>query len=280
MARFFLSKIILPLLISLLIFFPYLQAAQEVPSERLVERRIPTPAMVEEKPAEEWDVSVFYERSNVVQGNSYGHWDELTPRISYSRNNILGYVSVSELERFQERDYTANAGTYFTLNKYFIHEEAGFGWDVDFIYKFQNILEVGHKLYKNLFWQMGYNYRAYIVNDTHLMYPGLIYYFGNNYVGLDYGLSVINSRGLAQYGVLKSDFALTKFLHWQLGTAIGQRLYDIFGYDTRKEYGYIIFTGANFNINKDISFKVGYSYGMENPKFIKRSLNLSLAAKF
>lgn len=273
-------KNILFALIMLLTIYFDIDAAQEIPSERLTEKSFLIPELEEGEKKGEWYVNSFYERSNVVQGNRLGHWDELNNRIGYSKGDIKGYVNISKLERFNQRDYTANFGTSFKLRDYYIYEEAGFGWDVDFIYKMQNILEVSHKLHNNLFWQFGYNYRAYIVNDIHLMYPGLIYYFGDNYVGLDYGLSVINSRGLAQYGVLKGDFAITKFLHWSLGTAIGERLYDIYGYDAGKEYGYIIFTGANFNFSKDANFRVGYSYGSENPKFIKRSLNLSLAFKF
>jgi len=265
----------------LLAAYPALYAAQEVPSERLVERPAITPAMVSERPEKgQWTVTSFYERSNVVQSSRHGHWDELTNSILYRKGDIAGYVSISKLQRFSERDYTANMGAYFKLGEYLLHEEFGWGWDVDFIYKLQNIVEVSHKLKNNLYWQFGYNYRAYIVNDTHLMYPGLMYYFGDNYIGVDYGLSVINSRGLAQYGVIKSDFAINKFLHWSLGAAIGERLYDIFGIDASKEYGYIIFTGANLNVTKDLNFRIGYSYGSENPKFIKRSLNLALSLKF
>lgn len=255
-----------------------LYAAQEVPGERLVERKVPTLVVAEEKKGQ-LQVSCFYERSNIVQGSRYGHWEEIVSQIGYSQNNIQGYFSTSDLRRFNETDHTYNLGAYFNFKNYYIHEEFGLGSDVDFIYKRQNILEIGHRLKKTLFWQVGYNYRGYKVNDNHIFYPGLIYYFGDNYISADYGLSYIQNRGNAQFGTIKTDFAVTKFLHWSLGAAVGERLYDIFELPASKEYGYIFFTGANLIINKNISFKAGYSYGHENPKFLKRSFNFNLSFK-
>lgn len=262
-------------------FCPEIYATQEIPGERLVERELPSPVIPEEKKKKgEWSLSAFFERSDIVQGARFGHWNEWAQRIGYSFDNIQLYTYASQIKRFQERDYTGNFGTYFNFNKYYIHEELGFGTDVDFIYKFQNILEVSHKFTGNLYWQGGYNFRNYKVNDTHLFYPGLIYYFGDNYVGLDYGVSIIESRGNAQFGTVRSDFALNKFLHWSLGAAIGERLYDIFELSPGKEYSYIIFSGFNVNLYKSVDFRIGYSYGMEKPRFIKRSLNFGLSCKF
>lgn len=266
-------------LVSILTTHHFVYATQEVPSERLVQRPIIQPSEVTVEKGE-WNLSSYYEHSNVVQGSRPGRWTELTNYVGYRYRDMQGYFSVSQLRRFDDKDYTANFGTYMKLANYYIHEEFGFGWDVKYIYRLQNILEVNHKLYKNLFWQAGYNYRAYFTGDTYLLYPGLIYYFGDNSVGVNYGLSFIESRGAAQYGILRSDIALTKFLRWSLGTAIGERLYDIYGLKASKEYGYIIFTAANLEIAKDISFRVGYSYGTERPHFIKRSLNLGLSLKF
>jgi len=274
------SKKLFFALILILLIYPQARASQEVPSERIVEQKLPTPGAISGGEKGEWSFNSFYERSDVVQGSRNGRWDEVTNRLGYKYNNINWYGSVSKLQRFDDKDYTSNLGTFFEFKNYFIHEEVGVGWDVDFIYKIQNILEVGHKLYKNLYWSLGYNYRAYRVNDTHLIYPGLIYYFGDNYIGLDYGVTLIEGRGLSQYGVFKSDFALTKSLHWSFGTAIGQRLYDIYEYDPSKEYGYILFTGFNYNICKWADLRAGYSYGSENPKFIKRSFNFNLSLKF
>ncbi len=281
MSRVFIFTKLFFALILLFVSCPLLRAAQEVPSERIIERKAFRPTAAEEGEKKgEWSVGTFYEFSNIVQGSRYGYWDELTNYAGYTYRDMRGYVSMTKLRRFNQNDYTANFGVNLKLKDYYIHEEYGFGWDVNYIYKQQNILEVSHKLYRNLFWQMGYNYRHYPVNDTYLSYPGLIYYFGDNYIGVDYGISAIESRGVAQFGTIKSDFALTKFLHWSLGTAIGERLYDIFGLKASKEYGYIIFTAANLNISKNVNCRIGFSYGTERPKFIKRSLDASLSVKF
>jgi len=278
--RLFFIKPLL-VLILLLLFSSGLYAAQEVQVERLVEKRPSAVAVVEEEKKGEWQVSSFYERSDIVQGARYGHWYELTNRIGYTtRNKISGYLSVSKLRRFDRTDYTANLGTYFAYKGYYVHAETGSGWNLNFIYRLQEIIEVSHKIKNNLYWQFGYTYRAYKTNDTYMWYPGLIYYFGDNYISLDYGLSYIQNRGNSQFGVFKSDFAITKFMHWFFGVAVGERLYDIFELSAGKEYGFIFFSGVNLDIYKGTNLKIGYSYGSENPKFVKRSLNASLTFKF
>ncbi len=256
-------------------------AAQEAVGERIAERLVVSPSQIERQEyVRHWFFSTFYEPSKVVQGSRPGRWLEVTNRIGYNFKKAHVYASVSQFQRFDQKDDTANFGIYFPLNGYFIHEEIGFGWDVDFMYKLQNVFEISHKLYKNLFWQLGYNYRGYPRNDNYTAYPGLIYYFGNNYIGLDYGASTIEGRGFAQFGVLKSDFEITKSLHWSLGAAVGERLYDIYGLEASKEYGYIIFTGFSFDVFEWMNFRIGYSYGTEKPDFIKRSANFNLTLKF
>ena len=257
-------------------------AAETAETERLMRGITPSLAIVEER-AEKKDETYFdayYEPSDIMQGNRTGHWNEITTLFGYLHDNIRGYLSVSQLERFDNKDYTANFGAYFTFKDYYIHEEIGFGWMVDYIYRLQNIAEYGHRLYKNLFWQIGYNYRGYKTNDTHLVYPGLIYYFGDSYLSADYGVSFIESRDTAQFATFKGNFAITEFLHWSAGIAFGERLYDIYELDARQESGYILYTGFNIRVYKGINFRVGCSYGTEKPKFIKRSLNFALSAKF
>jgi len=258
-------------------------AAEQAETERLIRRITPSLAIVKERPAirkDEYYLDCYYEPSNIFQGNRTGHWNELTNLFGYLHDNIRGYLSISQLERFDNKDYTANFGAYLTFKDFYVHEEIGFGWEVDYIYKLQNIAEYGHRLVKNLFWQVGYTYRGYPTNDTHLIYPGLIYYFGNSYMSADYGISFIEARDTAHFGVVKGDFEITNFLHWSAGVAFGGRLYDIFELDAREEFGYILFTGANVNVYKGINFRAGYSYGTEKPKFMKHSLNFGLSAKF
>ena len=258
--------------------------AEEGETARMI-RRITPPLYVIEKKEEEkkkdsWYLDTFYETSGILQGNKTGRWDELDTLFGYIHQNVQGYLSFSQLERFDVKDYTVNFGTYITLKDSYVHLEGGFGWDISYIYQFQSIAEYGHKLYKTLFWQMGYAYRDYLSNDTHLVYPGLIYYFGDSYMSATYGASFIESRDTASFGTVKGDFAITDFLRWTAGVAFGQRLYDIFELDAAQENGYILFTGLTVKIYKGIVGKVGYSYGTEDPKFVKRSINFDLTVKF
>ncbi|MFA6281096.1 MAG: YaiO family outer membrane beta-barrel protein [Candidatus Omnitrophota bacterium] len=270
-------------LLFLTLFFPYQYSfSDQIESERLT-KEAPLPSMItkEAVPSKQrWYVGSFYDLGNTVQGQRTGEWQEIDGWLGYQFDKANVYGSFSQLRRFHEKDYTANLGAYFSLNNYYIHEELGGGWDADFIYKFQNILEVSHKLYKNLFWEMGYNYRNYSYNDNYLAYPGLIYYFGDNYASINYGVTHIESRGTGQFGTLKGSLALTKRLRWQIGTSIGQWLYDIYGLSSQKEYGYIAFTMFNIELFKGVHLGLGYSYGTEKPKFIKRSFDCSLSYSF
>ena len=280
MPKFYKTSAIIVLLMAVLSAGAY--AAEQAETERLL-RRITPPLAIAEKEVgkkDEMYADVFYEPSDIMQGNKTGHWSELTERFGYSHGRVNGYMSVSELERFDDKDYTANIGSYFSFKDSYVHAEVGFGWKVSYIYKLQTIAEYGHKLIKDVFWQIGYSYRGYSGDDTHLIYPGLIYYFGDNYIGADYGVSFIESRDTAHIGTIKGDFAITKFIHLSGGVAFGERLYDIYGLNADEEFGYILFAGLNFNIYKGINCRVGYSYGTEDPKFIKRSLDFGLSAKF
>ena len=263
-------------------FFSDVYAAEQAETERLIRRITPPLAIAEMGPEkkDEMYVDSFYEQSGILQGARTGHWNELTNRFGYTHRNIQGYFSISELERFDDRDYTANAGSYISMKDSYVHFEGGFGWRVDYIYQIQTIVEYGHKLYDTMFWQVGYNYRAYDPRDTHLVYPGLIYYFGDSYINADWGVSYIESRDTSQFGTVGGNFAITDFLRFSLGVAFGQRLYDIYELDAWREFGYILFTGLNFKVYKGISFRAGYSYSEEKPRFIKRSLNFALAVKF
>jgi len=256
--------------------------AEQAETARAIRAITPPIAVIEEKVAEKdvWYLDTFYESNGVIQGNRTGRWDELDTVFGYIHRNVNGYMSVSQLERFDVKDYTANFGSYLTFKDSYAHIEAGFGWDVDYIYKFQSIAEYGHKLYKTLFWQMGYSYRGYDTDDTHLVYPGLIYYFGDSYISAIYGASFMEAHDTANFGTIKGDFAITKILRWSAGVAFGERLYDIYGLDAHEERGYILFTGLSLNLYKGIKIRAGYSYGTEEPKFIKRGVNFDVAVKF
>ena len=229
----------------------------------------------------EYFSDAYYEYSDVSQNSQNGNWQELTTLAGAIKGNIKGYFSVSQLSRFDQYDYTGNFGAYLTMKDAYLHFETGFGWDISYIYRLQDIIEYSHKLYKGLYWQLGYNYRAYIAGgDTHLIYPGLIYYFGNNYVSASYGASIIEGRGTGHMGSVKCDIAVTDRLHWWTGGAYGEWLYDINGLPANDELGYFVFTGLTYNFYKDISARVGFSYGAEKPDFIKRGFMGGLFFKF
>jgi YaiO family outer membrane protein len=257
-------------------------AAEQASVERLVQRLTPPLAVIEDKVEEKdsWYVDGFYEPSNILQGNKTGHWNEIVELFGYIHKNVHGYMAFSQLERFDIKDQTVNVGSYLTFKDQYAHIEMGYGWDCNFIYQWQTITEYGHKLYKNLFAQIGYTYRAYRGDDTYLVSPGLIYYFGDSYISANYGASYMENHDTANLGIFKGDFAITKFLRWNCGVALGGRLYDIRGTDAADEFGYILFTGVNINIYKGINCRFGYSYGTEEPKFIKRSINFAVSCKF
>jgi len=189
------------------------------------------------------------------------------------------YGYISQFSRLGVLDYTANFGSYINIDKnQYVHMEIGYGWDVDYIYKLQTIAEYAHRLYKDLFWQVGYNYRAYSEGDTHILYPGFIYYFGDNWMSATFGTDWIEGRDTAYFGTVKGNFIITDRLQLWSGVAFGQRLYDIFG--VKQEDGYILFGGVTVNVYKGINVRVGGSYSQEDPKFIKRSLIFDASVKF
>ena len=258
-------------------------AREEAGTAEMIRRITPPISVVREAPVkkDEWYFDSYYEPNLVIQGNRTGRWSELTNTFGYTHNNIQGYFNVQEFDRFGNNDRTANWGSYVSMKDSYAHMELGFGWYVDYIYNFQTIAEYGHKLIKDVYWQMGYNYRAYKKSgDTHNIYPGLIYYFGDNYISANYGASWIESREPASFGTARGSFAITDFLRLYAGAAFGERLYDIYGRAATKEPGYILFVGINTKVYKGISFRIGYIYGAEKPKFQKHGMHYGLMVKF
>ena len=265
------------------LFAAPLFSAEEASVEKLVEKFTPSLAIKKDKTEapDRWYFDGYFEPSNVLQGNRRGHWNEFYYTFGYIHKKIHGYMTVSQQERFDEKDYTAAWGAYLNLDKnQYVHLETGFGWDINFIYQLQNITEYAHRIYDNMFAQVGYTYRAYRGDDTHLLAPGLIYYFGDSYISANYGAGYMESHDTASLGVVKGDFAITDFLRWSLGAAFGSRLYDIYSLDARFEKGYILFTSLNIKIYKGMNFRIGYSYGTEEPKFVKRSISFAASCKF
>lgn len=261
-------------------------AAEQASVEKLVQRLTPPLAVraAEEPTKDSWYFDAYYEPGDVLQGTRTGHWNELDYTFGYTHKNITGYMFISQQERFDNKNNAAGWGAYINMDKdQYAHFECGPGWGGKmFLYQLQTIAEYGHRLHENLFGQISYTYRSYrgSYDDTSLLAPGLIYYFGDSYLSANYGASYMESHDTASIGIFKGDFAITKFLRWNCGVAFGGRLYDILGKDAADEQGYILFTGVNINIYKGINFRFGYTYGTEEPKFIKRSLYYAVSAKF
>jgi len=274
--------IILIFFISIVIRPSFIYASGESQTEQMLRTVAPSPRLIEERPEAKGEVSLdsYYDLGRVVQGSRPGRWREITNRIGYKYRNILGYATISQWQRFSVNNYTAHFGSYLNFPNSYAHVEAGWGWDVTYMYRFQSIVEYGHRIKNGLYWQAGYNFRHYAINDTYMVYPGLIYYFGDNYVSADYGMTLTESRGIAQFGTVKGNFALGKRFSLLLGLAAGRRLYDIFELPAYDQFGYIIFTGLNFKVCPWATARIGYSYGTENPDFIKRSINTSISFRF
>jgi YaiO family outer membrane protein len=252
-------------------------SAEEVKKEREIKEVEPRLAVTEKK----LYFDSYYEYGWVKQGSRKGAWKTLSSRLAYLHNNLqTPYLEITRYDRLKATDYTVDLGSYFKLQDAYAQAEIGFGDEIDYVYRFQTTLECSHKLIKNLFWKLGARYLNYAANDVLISSPGLIYYFGGHYLSLDYGNSITESRGMAHWGDIKGNFAITKRLQIWMGTALGERLYDIYAIKASKQYGYIFFTGFNFKTSDNMDFRVGYSYSMEKPSFIKRDLNCAFYLKF
>ena len=212
-----------------------------------------------------------------------GVWKAIINRVSVSLpNGISPYVESVTQDRFGLKNYEINYGSYFNFkDNSYLRSEIGWGADIDYVYRFETTQEYGHRLYKNLYWQAGYRFLNYADNDVYIMNPGIFYYFGDHFVNLFYNISFTEGRGAAQWGTLKGNFSLfDNRLNFWVGTAVGERLYDIDPIKARKQFGYIAFIGANYNICKNLDVRLGYSYSSEDPDFMKRSLDFGCSLKF
>jgi hypothetical protein len=273
------KKIIAIILLFLIATPPYIYAADQGETAKLLTTLRPPPKPVTK---DKTYLDATYDMSNVLIGSTTGHWIEFINTYGYFHDKFFSYFYTDQYSRLSNRDYTANLGTYITIDEnQNAHIEGGVGWQVDYIYKMQLITEYSHRLYKTLFWRLGWNYRDCKTGTTNVIYPGLICYFGDHYISADWGTNIIECRGIGYTGSFKGDFKITDFLHLWGGVALGERLYDVYGLSKPSaEYGYILFSGLTFILFKDISARVGGSYSYENPKFIRRGMNFSLSVKF
>jgi len=226
--------------------------------------------------------SSYYEYSAVKQDGRKGQWRLFTNTFGYSfANGFTPYFEADSWERFHNSGQLFNLGAYLKFKDFsYLHSEIGFGNDITYLPRFRFLQEYEHKLSGNLSWQAGFKYLHYPANDVYIGYPGLIYYFGDNYLSAFYNLSFTESRGAAQSALFKGNIALNKYIDVWFGAALGQRLYDIDLLKASQQYGYIIYSGVDFKVYKDLRLRLGFSYGREKPAFIVRSIDYGISVKF
>jgi YaiO family outer membrane protein len=227
-------------------------------------------------------VSAYNDYGWVKQGAEKGQWALTTATVGFTGHpSFSPYFEIDLWDRLGIHDYTANAGSYFKFkDNSFLNAEIGFGGDVNYLYRFKSQLEYQHKLIQTLFWSLGGRYLNYPSNDTYIIYPGLIFYFGNNDISIYYNHSVTESRGQASSGIIRGNFVINNRLSLYAGAAAGERLFDIFELPASEQFGYIGFGGLNFRLTGWLTARTGFSYSTEKPSFIKRSLEFGLTAKF
>lgn len=227
----------------------------------------------------------LYEYSWVKEDSKKGDWRVFSNRIAYLKNNMqLLYLDSTQYERLGVRDETLDFGSYVKLENGYLHGEVGFGSDhVNYIYKFKGLLEVEHKIVDNWFINFDTRYLHHtsdVSGDVYIFSPALVYYFGNNYLTAGYGISYTQYRDSAQFGTVKANFALNERVNLWLGSALGDRLFDIDLLKSGKQYGSIFFGGTDIALTKNITFRIGGSYSKERPSFIKRSIDFGAKVKF
>ncbi len=225
--------------------------------------------------------NTYGEYNWVKIGSRKGAWKYLTNRLSYLRDNIpLMYFDFEINERMKETDSALKAGSYIKFTDGYFHLETGFGMDVDYLYKFMLQAEAEHRLIKTLFLNVNSRYMHYDAGDVYLLSPGLVYYFGNNYLNVNYGISFTDGRGSAHNGSFKGTFYITKNLRCWAGVSLGERLFDIIPIKSVKQYGYDMFAGLDIVLTDSGYIGCGFTYSKEDPFFIKRGIVFRGGIKF
>ena len=224
----------------------------------------------------------YHEESTVKIGARNGIWQLDIFRVALLHNNLqVPYFEATIERRFSEIDYNFDFGSYFKLEDGYCRLQAGFGHDITFGSKFRLVGEIEQKLIKNLYININAHYDKKVTGDAYIISPGLIYYFGNHYIFLDYGLSIIEARGPASFAVIKANIQVMDHMSVIGGYSFGQRVYDIYGLKKASaEQGFILFAGVEFKMNDTIAVRVGGSYSEEEPAFIKRSFDVLVKASF
>lgn len=230
-------------------------------------------------------VHSLYEYSWIKQGSRKGNWRVFSNRVAYLKDNLqVFYIDSTSYARFGVRDYTLEFGSYLKLQNGYLHGEFGFDSDhIDYMYKYKGLIELEQRVVNNLFVNFDTRYLHYtsdVSGDVYILSPALVYYFGDNYVTVGYGISFTQYRDSAQFGKIQASFALNDRVNLWLGTALGNRLFDINLLKSNKQYGSVFFGGLDIAAAKNITFRIGGSYSKERPSFIKRSIDFGAKIKF
>lgn len=190
------------------------------------------------------------------------------------------YIDGSFYERNGVNDQKIDFGDYLSFAGGPLHVESGFGITQNYLYKFQLSYDYQHRVAGNFFAKIGSRYLDYAAGQVGVNTVGVLYYFGDNYVEADYGLSLTEARGLAQWGSGRINAVLTpRWTAWA-GFAAGQRLYDIFPLPARDQEGDILFAGMDFRVIENLKMRAGFTYAEEAPAFVSRGVDGGLALRF
>ena len=276
MKRYFLL-----LLAYILVSTPVLAEQATLPSQDL--RRQTLLSVETKEKAHRFFFNSSDEMGWVKQASRKGQWNLLTNQLYFAATNwFMPYLVVDVWNRFRRMDEVVTGGAYFKFkDKSFLRAEMGWGVGrLDYIYKWQTTLEYERPLYKGLSGNFAGRYLNYPLNDVWIQSPGLRYYYKDHYFGASFNASETISRGPAYWATAKAHLALHERVALEVGTAIGERIYDIQELRASEQFGYIIFTRGDIKISKNVSVQVGYAYSIERPSFIKRDLNFGLTLRF
>ena len=223
----------------------------------------------------------FYEYSWVKLNFQDILWREWTTRIAKMEGNLASpYADITAYERGWIKNYSYDLGSYFKSAGGTLDLGAGFGSDITYIYRYKIFMDYERKLVDSLNWGFSGSFFDYVPGKVGIISPGLIYYFGNNYLSANAGVSFTQRRGAAGFGTIKAGLAVGDKVNWWFGAALGQRLYDAAVLKSSQQSGYILFNGWDIKLSKDLTFRFGGSYSFEHPHFLKRSLESGFALKF
>jgi len=275
------KKYVLFFLMIVLAASPALAEQATIPSQDLRRETLPELEVKEKK--QRVVLTSYDEMSWVRQGSRDGQWNFLSNQLYVAATNwLMPYVIFDVWNRFGRKDEILTGGSYFKFkDKSFLRTEMGWGLGrLDYIYRWQATMEYERPLYKGLSGNFAGRFLNYPLNDVWIQSPGLRYYFKDHYVGAAFNVSETISRGPAYWATAKAHMALHDRVALEVGTAIGERIYDIQELRASEQYGYLVFTRADIKLCKNVSAQVGYGYSQEKPSFIKQDLTLGVSLKF